>query len=715
MEESGHFAARVVPRCQGPLLQPQDEAPSLAEGSNKPPTPTTTTKPAVVQAVGAREEAPADLGAPPSPSRTQAQVGGRLAFFSERWRRLFPDSDVADTLQNGVLIQFMAEKPPLTTRPVAFPTSATKQVQLQEAVQSLLVKQAIEPVQNPHSPGFYSRLFTVPKSSGGLRPVIDLSVLNRFIWCPHFQMETAVSIKRAIKPGEWVTSVDLSDAYLHVPLSPTIRKYFRFVVRGQAFQFKVLPFGLCTAPREFTKLLQPVLQHLRSMGIRVHAYLDDWAIRARSRQQGHSNTGTTVALLEELGWLVNYPKSELEPRQEFVFVGLHFDTIRGTVAPHIKFLTRVRILASALRRHPTWTARMLHSLVGILQFMAPLVHRGRMHLREVQRWIKDRWSQAQGSWSDMIQTDAVLHQSVVWWTQEDIFKGVPLQNPPVSVTLCTDSSTKGWGAHMGEHTASGVWSPAEQKQHINALEMKAVLLALQQLAAQVAGQVVRLCCDNSTVVAYLRKEGGTRADHLTDLTRSILEWCDSHRVTLLPVHLAGVRNVTADALSRRGCAQPGEWELHPSLAQVIFDQWGLPLVDMFATRHNRRLPIFVSPMPDDMAWETDALSLDWSGLGLVYAFPPGPVIQMVLDRIAESTDTKVILIAPDQPLRPWYPDLIQMRESGPWVLPLDKWPLRQKVPGIRGWVLQENPQLWNLAAWLVSGHSYKAGATTSAP
>ena len=176
-------------------------------------------------------EAPAGQEALQGPNRSQAPVGGRLALFAERWRSLFPDSDAASILQNGVLVEFSEQKPPLSSRPVAFPTSASKQAQLQEVVQGLLEKQAIEPVQNPLSPGFYSRLFTVPKSSGGLRPVIDLSVLNRFIWCPHFQMETAVSIKRAIKPGEWVTSVDLSDAYLHVPLSPTIRKYFRFVDR----------------------------------------------------------------------------------------------------------------------------------------------------------------------------------------------------------------------------------------------------------------------------------------------------------------------------------------------------------------------------------------------------------------------------------------------------------------------------------------------------
>lgn len=48
----------------------------------------------------------------------------------------------------------------------------------------------IKKVANIHSPRFNSRLFLVPKSSGGWKPVIDLSVLNSFLDIPSFKMET---------------------------------------------------------------------------------------------------------------------------------------------------------------------------------------------------------------------------------------------------------------------------------------------------------------------------------------------------------------------------------------------------------------------------------------------------------------------------------------------------------------------------------------------
>ena len=63
----------------------------------------------------------------------------------------------------------------------------------------MLEKHAIEPVSSHHPKGgCYSRLFLVQKKSGGWRPVIDLSRLNRYILTPHFKMETLDSVRLAL-------------------------------------------------------------------------------------------------------------------------------------------------------------------------------------------------------------------------------------------------------------------------------------------------------------------------------------------------------------------------------------------------------------------------------------------------------------------------------------------------------------------------------------
>ena len=90
----------------------------------------------------------------------------------------------------------------------------------------------------PPSPGFYSRLFVTPKVTGGWRPVIDLSRLNGWVELSSFRMETAQSVLRSLRPGDWMVSLDLQDAYLQVPVHPASRRYLRFCVGDAVFQFR---------------------------------------------------------------------------------------------------------------------------------------------------------------------------------------------------------------------------------------------------------------------------------------------------------------------------------------------------------------------------------------------------------------------------------------------------------------------------------------------
>ena len=79
-------------------------------------------------------------------------------------------------------------------------------------------------MENVKSLGFYSHLFLVPKSDQRWMPVIDLSRLNTFLLVERFKMETPESIRASPIPGEWVSSIELSDAYLHIPIHPNSRK-----------------------------------------------------------------------------------------------------------------------------------------------------------------------------------------------------------------------------------------------------------------------------------------------------------------------------------------------------------------------------------------------------------------------------------------------------------------------------------------------------------
>ena len=112
------------------------------------------------------------------------------------------------------------------------------------------------------------------------------------------KVQNGNTIRTFLIPGEWVSSINLADAYLHIPIHPNSRKYLRFCHRSQVFQFTSLPFGLATAPQVFTMIVKEVKLMALSRGIRLHQYLDDWLIRAQSQEEAQVNTQTVVDLTQ---------------------------------------------------------------------------------------------------------------------------------------------------------------------------------------------------------------------------------------------------------------------------------------------------------------------------------------------------------------------------------------------------------------------------------
>ena len=156
-------------------------------------------------------------------------VGGCLRSFRRDWQENNCSSNVLNIITNGYVLPFLS-KPNLVRFPLIISEykALPKDQASADCIQSLLSKNGIERVENVKSLGFYSRLFLVPKPHQRWRPVIALSRLNTFLHVEKFKMETPESIRTSLIPGEWVASIDLSDAYLHIPIHPHSRKYLRF-------------------------------------------------------------------------------------------------------------------------------------------------------------------------------------------------------------------------------------------------------------------------------------------------------------------------------------------------------------------------------------------------------------------------------------------------------------------------------------------------------
>ena len=627
-------------------------------------------------------------------------VGGRLLKFSKAWAKISTDKWTLSVVRSGYVVPFRV-RPPLTkVAPLWLrkpPQSQEKVQLLQEEISSLLAKKAIELVSSRHpTRGFFSRLFLVRKRSGDWRPVIDLSRLNRFVQIPRFKMETLEEVRLALRKNDWVTSLDLKDAYFHVPIHARSRRYLRFHFLGRTYQFRALCFGLATAPYVFTRLVKTVVRHCRRhMGMRLHTYLDDWLQPAQGEESAHFNIQRLLKCVLQLGFVPNWEKSDLVPSQNFVFLGARCDSRKALIGPSLDRISRLQKTIQTLLGQRYASARELHSLLGQMESMARLLPQGRAHKRLLQWHIKERWSQQHQCWDDKLCLVPWFRPAVSQWLDTNFMRSmVPLQAPDPDFHLYTDASLTGWGAHLEDLSVSGLWSQRWIGQHINVLELQAVRLALEEFCPYIRDSCVLLATDNTTVSAYLNKEGGARSHTLCSLATKILSWCQEEGITLRARFLPGKLNVLADCLSRRNRIVHTEWTLHAGVLSQIFHFWDTPHVDLFATRLNRRLPIFVSPVQDPLALAVDALAMSWEGM-FAYAFPPSPILSKVLLKI-QRENCLVILIAPCWEAQPWFPRLLSLLVAPPIRLPCRKDLLAQPQSNLT----HPKPQIFRLHAWM---------------
>ena len=310
---------------------------------------------------------------------------------------------------------------------------------------------------------FYSRLFLVPKKEGAYRPVIDLSRLNKFIENSHFQMENISCLKTLLRRRDFMTSIDLKDAYLSVHVHKSSQKYLCFQWRNRCYAFLGLLFGLNTAPRVFTRLLKPVAAYVRKRGIRIIVYLDDFLTLGSSIEDSKVNTQLTLDLLQWLGFTINWEKSLLVPTQSLTFLGLSIDSQTMSLSLPEKKVLDIQNKCQSLISNPTTSARAVASLIGTLEAARPAIWQAPLHYRQLQiQLIKS----LQASWDNdetLMSLNSNARTELQWWLHNITPVNGSTINPPApELYITSDASKAGWGACCQNLTANGrclLWKP----------------------------------------------------------------------------------------------------------------------------------------------------------------------------------------------------------------------------------------------------------------
>ena len=341
--------------------------------------------------------------------------------------------------------------------------------------------------------------------------------------------------------------------------SSSFSSLLRFLFRDTVYQFKALCFGLSTAPQVFTRVMAPVSAMLHSMGIRMRRYLDDWLVQSASR-------GSLLRVLH--------------PSQVVQYLGVVIDSTSFGASPSEEHISRLQSTAAEFQSCASPPASLWLSLLGVLSSLAHLVPGSRLSIRSLQLCLHRSWDR-QDLGDPMYASMECLRPPVVAPSPSSVSRGVSL--PGVSrPTLLVRRLRRGVGCPSRSSDRFGpVGRPPGGVIH-SRQGTACCPTGSSPVPVISTGSQVAVFCDNTTAVAYLRKEGGTRSPLLNTLAQEFLRWTESLSIRRAPQFLPGSNNILADALSRPHQLPHSEWSLNLTVFHSLRRLWPVQ-IDFFAT------------------------------------------------------------------------------------------------------------------------------------
>jgi len=152
--------------------------------------------------------------------------------------------------------------------------------------------------------------------------------------------------------------------------------------------------------------------------------------------------------------------------------------------------------------------------------------------------------------------------------------GTPVGVVAMRKVVMMDASCSGWGTIHEGRVVNGIWSLDLRYAHINYLELRTVFLALRHFSPFLQSCHILVRTDNTTMVAYINCQGGTRSLQLHRLAHRLLMWFIMHEP-----HVGRAEQGSGPAADL-GNPLYGEWRLHPQVVEQIWQKYGQAAVDL---------------------------------------------------------------------------------------------------------------------------------------
>lgn len=283
----------------------------------------------------------------------------------------------------GYRIPFI-QKPPLTNLRQAslkMHDHAPSKIMSQQ-ISQLLAMRAI--TVNQFDSGYLSPILLREKSNGSHRLILNLKNLNYFVHSPKFRLISLRKVSQTIQKGDFMVKIDISNAYYHIPVSNSHRRYLSFTFNNLIYNMNCLPFGLSSAPSAFSKISNWTASLLREKGIRTIVYLDDFLLLNEDANLLSQQAQWTVDFLKQLGWNINVLKSNLTPSTQVEYLGISWDSKRNKKSLPSSKVQNIKDTITQTLCLKLWSWLSAKQLLGKLNFASNAVPLGALHCRSIQ-------------------------------------------------------------------------------------------------------------------------------------------------------------------------------------------------------------------------------------------------------------------------------------------------------------------------------------------
>ncbi|KAH0482687.1 MAG: hypothetical protein KVP17_002622, partial [Porospora cf. gigantea B] len=179
--------------------------------------------------------------------------------------------------------------------------------ELDAQLDNMLLTGVAEPSKSPWS----SPVQMTMKKDKTWRVAIDYREVNKRIKSDTYPLPLMEEILRETAGHKHYIGLDLQWGFWNMPLEEESREVTAFTTHRGLFQFRVLPFGLKTAPAEFQRCVDSVFGHLYSEGVKC--YVDDIIICGDDYDEVLSKLDEVLRLAEDYGLHFKIGKSHVLP------------------------------------------------------------------------------------------------------------------------------------------------------------------------------------------------------------------------------------------------------------------------------------------------------------------------------------------------------------------------------------------------------------------